>query len=520
MAEEESPIPFVSDAAEVVTVDGDDDADGAEAKETKTDDAEAAKDAARAQAEARRKRILEKANNRMKQVNGESGEDEEGKKTSRSNAARIRAARQRRYGKKSSAAATASTDSTTPATTSTETKESPAENGAPASASSPDAQPEKVESNSTKEKIEAPIEPSSSGEDATASTAAAAPVPKKKYVGVAKMRRKMALKKKMEEENKDPGASSTADGESATTSSASDAKSAKGKSAPATSVGTAGIPAVKVQTVPIYMHMVVILLLFLAGFDVGVHQFHTEIDVRTQVAVQEYGVPFLQRSPWQPLTPIATRKDSEETLEEKLSLSSPLAGAADSQDEFEEIIDEEYNPPNIDPIFRVDLDELTKGPGLLNQMARGALSIHRLILWLIYYGPVGFFGAILSIPTTFIQSPPALFMVAVFLRQIVGKGLLGAVIPEDLGADSADKNNIEILSMAKNFVKNFFTTTFPTLVTLYDVFVHLKADMYVVLCGVFFGLAWTHLRGDAAACDADAVVGEVFDVGDASEGEL
>ena len=73
MAEEEAtPIPVLPE-----TVDESDDADGAEQK----DDAEAAKEAARAQAEARRKRILEKANNRMKYVNGEQTADPEEKKT-------------------------------------------------------------------------------------------------------------------------------------------------------------------------------------------------------------------------------------------------------------------------------------------------------------------------------------------------------------------------------------------------------------------------------------------------------
>ena len=117
------------------------------------------------------------------------------------------------------------------------------------------------------------------------------------------------------------------------------------------------------------------------------------------------------------------------------------------------------------------------------------------------------------------QSPPGLFFAALILRQVVGKGV-GAGIPnvsEEEGGDSAKQNNIEVISMAKNFVKNFFATSFPTLVTLYDVYTHVRTDMYVVLCGVFFGLAWTHLGNDALSCDADAVAS---DVGDISEGEL
>jgi len=493
MAEEDFPIPVMSDAAKVETVEEDDDADG-------TSNTETAMETARVRAEARRKRVLEKANSRMKYVNGEQIQDEEEKKTSRSNAARIRAARARRYGKKSAAA------------------EPSASAEASTSTSAPETEPEKVEPDSTKEKIvEAPIEAAASVEDSTSSVTAAEP--KKKYVGVAKMRRKLLAKKKMEEENNDPGASSTASSESSKAALAADGKSSKGNiAASTTSVGKALLPPVKVQTIPIYMHMIVILLLFVSGFDVGIQQFHADVDVRTQMAVQEHGILFLHRNPWQPLKSITTGRDPKETLQDKLSSSSSQSSRGDLQDEFGEVIDEEYIPPNIDPIFRTDLDDLTKGPGFIKLMARAAISIHRLILWIFYFAPMGFLVSILSIPTAIVQSPPGLFLLAVVLRQVVGKGVLGAAIPQASGDDGADgkksKNNIEVLSMAKNFVKNFFTTTFPTLVTLYDVYLHLKADMYVVLCGVFFGLAWTHLGSDAAlSCDADVIVG-------ASEGEL
>ena len=508
MAEEDAITPVASDEAEVVTVDDNDDADGT--KETKADEAEAAMEAARSQAEARRKRILEKANNRMKYVNGEQVGNEAEKNTSNSNAARIRAARQRRYGKKSKAAAN---PSTTPATTSNPETETSAAVEASTSLGAPETEPEKVESDANKEEIvEAPIETTASPEDTTASATTAEPTTKKKYLGVARTRRKMLARKKMEEENSDAGAS-TANSDSAAAS-----LSSKGKPAVSSgSVGRAGLSSVNVQTVPIYMHMIVILLLFAAGFDVGIQQFHVDVDVRTQVAVQEYGVPVLHRNPWHPLKPIKSGRDSKATLEEMLSSSTSSSTAGGSEDEFEET-DEEYIPPNIDPIFRVDLDELTKGPGFVKQMARGAISIHRLLLWIIYYAPMGIFVSILSIPSAFIQSPPGLFLAAVILRQVVGKGV-GAAIPDDSadeGADGAKQNNIEVIAMAKNFVKNFFVSTFPNLVKFYDAYLHLKSDMYVVLCGVFFGLAWTHLQNDALSCDADAVVGG----GDVSEGEL
>lgn len=327
------------------------------------------------------------------------------------------------------------------------------------------------------------------------------------------MRRNMLIKKKKEEESidNDPGASTTARSKSVT---ASAPLVSEGKtSTAASSTAKSNALPVKVQTIPIYMHMLVILLLFVAGFDVGVQQFHTDVDVRTQVAVHEFGVPFVQRNPWNPLKPISAERGSKQALEEKIS-SSTLSTSSSGKDEFDEDdIDEEHNPPIIDPIFRVDLDEKTKGPGVFNQMARGAISIHRLLLWLFYYGPMGFFGSILSLPAIVMQTPPGLFLIAIALRQVLGKGVLGANIPENSGEDGADgtkENKIEVISVAKNMVKSFFSTNFPKLVTFYDVYLHLKSDMYVVFCGVFFGLAWTHLRSDAESCAAESIV----DVGD------
>ena len=479
------------DANLVETVDDDKDAEETNAS---TENPELTIESARAQAEKRRKRILEKANNRMQYVNGEMTQDEEEKKESLSKAARIRAARQRRYGKKSAASS-----NTTAVETESKSEVEVEEASQSAETSTETVEPTKDEPEDHQDKI-APV----------ASEESAEPTTKKKYVGVARMRRNMLIKKKKEEENidNDPGANTTARSKSEAASAplASDGKI----STAATSTGNSNVLPVKVQTIPIYMHMLVILLLFVAGFDVGVQQFHTDIDVRTQVAVQEFGVPFVQRNPWNPLKPISTERGSKQALEEKISPST-LSTSGSGKDEFDEDdIDEEHNPPIIDPIFRVDLDEKTKGPGILNQMARGAISIHRLLLWLFYYGPMGFLGSFLSLPAIVMQTPPGLFLIAIALRQVLGKAVLGANIPENSGEDGADgtkQNKIEVISVAKNMVKSFFSTNFPKLVTFYDGYLHLKSDMYVVFCGVFFGLAWTHLRSDTESCAAEPIVG-------------
>lgn len=472
--------------------------------EENDDDAEAAAvEMAREKAAARKKRILEKANKRMKYVNGEQVQDELDEKTSISNAARIRAARQRRYGKKTASTVTTTSKATTTIenassdATDTEqvkpTKEEPREDASDVEPSKCSAKREGSNDDDVDvEKIEKNA--GSSKDDATAPVTAEK---KKKYLGVAKIRRQMLAKKKLE--NTEGKNDNERDGTTGTIKSTGSGKTIEG--IPAVSQGKMGVQLRKVQSIPIYMHLVIISLLFLVGFDVGIQQFHSDVHVSTQVSIQEYGVPFFHRSPWQSLN--AGKSNYKGILEDELQQQTDGTRklSLDTHDEFQEIDEEEY-VPNIDPLFGVDLDEMTKESGILNKLAKGAISIHRSLLWLLYYFPMGILASIISIPSALIQTPPFLFIYAILLRQVLGKAILGAAIPEVTGNgdnDGKNKNNIEVLSLAKNFIKSFVVNKFPTLVTLYDAYVHLKSDMYIILCGVFFGLAWTHLNN---TCDA------------------
>ncbi|KAL3907384.1 MAG: hypothetical protein SGILL_008901, partial [Bacillariaceae sp.] len=243
-------------------------------------------------------------------------------------------------------------------------------------------------------------------------------------------------------------------------------------------------------------------------------QFHDDVVVHPKTAFDEYGLPFVKRNPFQPLAPPSTVNDA--LKEELLSSSDPSKAIPKGvdQDEFGEVVLEGENVPNIDPLFGVDLDDLTNGPGIVNQMARGAVSIHRMILYVVYYTPISLFNTLLSIPMKLMEMPPALFLIAIGLRQLVGKVILGAHIPESKGGDNEEKNNIEVLGMAKNFVKNFFATNFPMLVWAYDVFCHLRSDMYIVLCGVFLGMAWSHLVTPDAVPLSDLDGAPAGDLGD------
>ena len=103
---------------------------------------------------------------------------------------------------------------------------------------------------------------------------------------------------------------------------------------------------------------------------------------------------------------------------------------------------------------------------------------------------------------------------ALILRQFVSKKVLGASLPNAGEGGDNEKSikdaggGIDVLSMIKNVATSFLANTFPTLVTMYEAFTHLRSDMYVILCGVFFGLAWSQLL-------APEVIG-----GDGSQEEL
>lgn len=414
----------------------------------------AAAEAARAQAEARRQRILEKANRRMGVVSGEQTMEKEEKEASEAKAARIRAARQRRYGKKTTTPneATKEAIEKPEAKPAEEPKEEPEEVKTVATAAS-----EKSSENVSWPEDEKPTpEEGASNEDDGS---------KKKYLGVARMRRN-ALKKK-----KDAG-------DSQTSSATADVANLEAVMNP-----------IKVSKLPIYMHIVTILLLFLAGLDVSLQNYHPAVHSEATFAIVQHGVPIIHRS----LGPVAV---SEKAAPLDQTDILPLD---DTVDEFEE---DSEKASNVDPVFGVDLDEVTQGPGIMNQLARGAVGAHRTILYFIYYLPMNLMSSFAGIPQALMRSPPALCIIALILRHVVGKAILGARLPD---MANANDKGIDVLAMAKNFVTKFLSTSFPTAIIAYDAFTHLRSDMYVVLCGVFTGLIYVHMTTTTRVLESGGV---------------
>lgn len=411
----------------------------------------AAAEEARAKAEARRKRILEKSRQRMGIVSGEQvksttvAEDAaaaeetaaatDSAAAASSGSARMAAMRRRRLAKKKEAAAAIKED-TTPEEAVVKKVEAPA-----AVCEAPAVETVKEVAKPTAE-TPAPSSTEASSE-------------KRKYKGVAAMRRQKNRERAAKE--------------------AQERSEELAKNAPVMKKRAA------IYKLPIIMHLLTVLILFCGGLKVGLDQVvHEHVEVhRELLAPQQHGfgvVKFIERR---------TSGRPQAALEDEWSKPTE-----ETVDEFAKDDDEEY-VPNIDPLFQLDLDKFTQGDSIFMVIARFAVSIHRLNLYFLYHLPISIMNALLKIPTKLINTPPLLFAFAIIVRQFA-KHVLGAALPEE--AKAAKKE--DVLAMIKNAILSFLSTSFPTAVGMYQAFIDLRQDMFVLLCGVFVGLTWNHHLGE------------------------
>mmetsp|Transcript_22361 Transcript_22361/g.33037 ORF Transcript_22361/g.33037 Transcript_22361/m.33037 type:complete len:423 (+) Transcript_22361:158-1426(+) len=400
----------------------------------------AAAEEARAKAEARRRRILEKSNQRFGVVSGEEPkgnvtEEKSEATTAPSSSSRMQAMRRRRYKKSSQ-----------------QSKEEPDK------ASAKEGKKEESRSAETLPREEVDTQTATITEvrkkddgDATAQSQE-----KRKYKGVAAMRRQR-LKEKA-------------------------AATSKENSEKVATKAALKSPKLTMNKIPIILHMLIIFVLFGIGFKLGIDQVVDENIVvhSTLLAPQEHGISLLSI-----FDKGSKKADSQKVFPEEESVWSN----EEIPDEFgkhEESFDEGYEP-KIDPLFQVDLDLYTKGDSIFMILARFTVSLHRLMLKVIYYTPLAMFTALIRIPGKLLETPPILCLLSVVVRQF-GKRVLGAGLPEEL----QEIKKQDIMAMVKNGVMNFLANSFPTFVGLYDAFTHLRSDIFIVLCGLFVGLAWNH----------------------------
>ncbi|GFH51028.1 hypothetical protein CTEN210_07504 [Chaetoceros tenuissimus] len=300
---------------------------------------------------------------------------------------------------------------------------------------------------------------------------------KKKYMGVVKMRRKKAAEKKKNEE-----------------SAFEDELKELEKKLPAL------MKPKSVALGPILIQLTTVLLLFIAGFDVGV-QNHAIVKqevpyVHTNLSYVDHGVG---------VTKILGGKKEKPTVLTDFD-SNDVVGNVEEDDEFGDVkkpagaSGASSSVPNIDPVFGVDFDKLTAGSGLFFAMARFAVSIHRTLTYFFFLLPLSIFRSIIAGPKKLFSNPPVLFLCSILIRY-VGKHVFGGEIPKleemieaEVKKDKEDKNekpdlaSTDFVSMGKNFVGNYVKGNFPKLVTAFSLMKDARADMFVVLCGLFVGL--------------------------------
>jgi len=399
--------------------------------------------------------------------------------SSRSGSARLAAMRRRRFKKASAAAA--------------EDKE---ENEAGVSKEDPPQQAEEGGGEAEEEADETMAEATAEDRDTVVDVAdneEEGGGAKKKYMGVAKMRRMRLIEQKKKRE-KEEGTKREG--------------SARAPNVDASSGSVVPRPsAVRVlNRAPTALHLLTTLAIFASGLMLGVR------NSPATVGSVNYGATITPAG----LTPLeeglgilglvglgggggetgaAGRYDARAAILGHIGDGDSILG---EEDEFGEPVGADGGrQPNIDPLFQLDLDELTAGPGILNSIARVAISCHRFLSWFFLFLPLGIFRAIFALPMSLLSSPPLLFISAVLIRAF-GRSILGAKLPDsdlasggcgDKGAEEAEVSK-DILDLAKNYVKGMILRAFPTAaVSAYVVLREAWSDIYLALCGLLVGLA-------------------------------
>ena len=335
----------------------------------------------------------------------------------------------------------------------------------------------------------------------------------KKYLGVAKMRRRMN-KERQEQQQGDSNVVSTDNHKSSVRTAAKNTTSAVAIKLPKKHRSM-------ITTLPILMYAVTTFLLFVTGLHIGLQQSHVNYCYSNQVigddATDGYCYNTSNEPQWSLLvhSELAPRKmGGLQRLLSSMNIVVPLHGTTTTkmiqkeelqvestllQDHDDDNGEDEFSTTgptvksmgkgNIDPLFQVDLDALTAGDGLYFTLGRFAVRIHRLILTVLFYTPKSILQSIVSFLWSFVQTPPILFIMAIMIRHGLGRMVLGAKLPSAVVDETQHK---DILSTVKTFVTKFLLSSFPTVTVFYDVWTYIRSDMYVMLCGLFVGIALSH----------------------------
>ncbi|KAL7453212.1 hypothetical protein ACHAWC_004886, partial [Mediolabrus comicus] len=220
---------------------------------------------------------------------------------------------------------------------------------------------------------------------------------------------------------------------------------------------------------------------------------------------------------------VSTSKEKEMEMKEKLlsgdddeeednSLLPKGVSASEFDDDEDDIRDgkDTFSPPVIDPIFRVDLDDLLQNsqlPAPINFCAKFAIGFHRMWVRYLWTIPTSVVTSVLYSPKTLIDSwmanPPIFLFISLLIRMIVRLLLGNASSLSDEededggGSGGKKKDNLDVLGKIKDTALNYATTSFPkTILVLKTLKEVVTVDMYVILCGLLVGLVAPLVKED------------------------
>ena len=291
-----------------------------------------------------------------------------------------------------------------------------------------------------------------------------------KYVGVAKMRRKIVAEQRQQQQN------------------------SVEKQLTAEDPLLLVVPKA-LRQLPILLELFTIVLLCVAGIGMGWHTwlnnqgcFRTEIHAGDKLSLKL--LPFH-----------STFSRNATNLRDIMALSSeqPVTPAIDEEDEFavvqppkkpvrtEDTTTGAENDDDDDDEFHFDYEKI-----YAKKKHQGGNPLDS-IDWILSR----IFSTIRNVVSTiffwnwFKTCPPAFLLVAAAGRQF-GR-MIGGAYPED-AEESDENNNYDVLK----FVKNFVSKTFPTLAKVYKFYTEARTDMYIVLFGWFLGLVLAHYWSSSA----------------------
>jgi len=263
---------------------------------------------------------------------------------------------------------------------------------------------------------------------------------------------------------------------------------------------------------PIVINLITVFCLFFVGLDVGLqnhpHKYRSTIQHEFIWNGGKFtSLPFFGNKATI-LTDFGAISEQKTLAEEDEFSTKPLPRCASYHDN--------KRKKSIDPLFRIDLNDISSGPGALNTASRIAIRLHRAITYLLFTIPRYILLLLLSLSSRLIKYPPILMTCSIIVR-FIGRYIFHGIIPniEDMvdvqvrkkiitsngsviemtstsGREMMNSNSehFNLSLVAKKIVTTFMSTNFPTVVLAYTVFQDVKNDMFIILTGFLIGVVF------------------------------